>query len=235
MRSGQNDTSMVRCAAFSSFSTIAVTPGYTVLRSTRCWPSRSWSSRPSITLMHGCRVGVQVLVDRRADDDDDVLGVRSRPRLRWSTSSRSVGMSRSSASSASRSKNGILPARHAVDRERRRGRTASPPTRSRREPDPAEDRRVRNRRRLRRLVKKAMPATSPVAPTEPGCLATDGSKEPPPWEGLRASVGERAGTGSRAAARASGVRRYRRVSRRDAGSRLRNENGKNRGTTSRTL
>ena len=38
------------CAArpLTSCSTIAVTPGYTVLRSTRCWPSRSWSSRPSI-------------------------------------------------------------------------------------------------------------------------------------------------------------------------------------------
>ena len=31
---------------------------------------------------HGLRVGVEVLVDRRADDDDDVLGVRDHRRVR---------------------------------------------------------------------------------------------------------------------------------------------------------
>ena len=51
-----------------------MTPGYTVLRRTSSWPSRRWSTQPLERARDGLRVGVEVLVDRRADDHDDVLG-----------------------------------------------------------------------------------------------------------------------------------------------------------------
>ena len=62
-------------------STIAVTPGYTVLRRTRIWPSRRWSSISSIARSTNFGIRVEMLVDRGPDDDDDVLGLTPRRRV----------------------------------------------------------------------------------------------------------------------------------------------------------
>ena len=67
----------------SSFSVSAVTPGWTVLRSTSSWPSRRCSTHSSIACGTAREVRVEVLVDRRADDDDDVLGRARRWPGRW--------------------------------------------------------------------------------------------------------------------------------------------------------
>ena len=56
-----------------SRSTIRVTPGNTVLRRMRSWPSTSWSATASTALDHRLGIGIEVLVDRRPDDDDQVL------------------------------------------------------------------------------------------------------------------------------------------------------------------
>ncbi len=48
IRSGQKLTSSTLPCLVSSRSTRAVTPGYTVERITRCWPSRRWSTMSSM-------------------------------------------------------------------------------------------------------------------------------------------------------------------------------------------
>ena len=73
MRSGQNATSTSRPSSRDSRSTIAVTPGYTVLRSTRSWPSRSSGTMSAIAFGTAHEIGVEVLVDRRADHDHHSL------------------------------------------------------------------------------------------------------------------------------------------------------------------
>ena len=63
-------------------------------------------------VQHELRIGVEVLVDRRADDDHDVLGVRTRSSGSMVASSRSVATRPlEHLVGVALSKNGILPAR----------------------------------------------------------------------------------------------------------------------------
>ena len=75
MRSGQNATSMSRPRSPTKRSTNAVTPGYTVLRSTSSWPSCSDGGDVGDRRRHRVEIRVEVLVDRGADDDDHVFHV----------------------------------------------------------------------------------------------------------------------------------------------------------------
>ena len=73
IRSGQKATSMDLPSRSISRSTIRVTPGNTVLRRMRICPSTSWSATASMALDHRLGIGIEVLVDRRADDHDQML------------------------------------------------------------------------------------------------------------------------------------------------------------------
>ena len=82
MRSGQNDTSIVRVPRLEQLrSTIAVTPGYTVLRRMRMLAVAELVEQSLDRPQDEPRVRVEVLVDRRADDDHDVLGLADRRRV----------------------------------------------------------------------------------------------------------------------------------------------------------
>ena len=110
---------------------------------------------------HELRIGVEVLVDRRADDDARRARPRRRRRDRSSPSSRSVAIRRSSSSSAPSSQNGIFAAADAVDRVGVAVVERDRQARRRPAPDRAGARRDRTHRRSPRPVKTT--SFSPVA------------------------------------------------------------------------
>ncbi len=107
-----------RCRAPSRAAAAAgarLVPGKTVLRRIRIWPSRRWSRAAVEHAVDGGEAGVEVLVDRRADDHHQECGTRLIASGRSSTRSRPVGSTRRSISSAPSSKKGISPARMLLD------------------------------------------------------------------------------------------------------------------------
>jgi len=74
IRSGQNATSMLTPRAAIIFSTRAVTPGKTVERRMRSWPSRSQGAQPPRARGIAVWSGLRCSSTGGAEDDDDVLG-----------------------------------------------------------------------------------------------------------------------------------------------------------------
>ena len=118
MRSGQNDTSMSRLAGDEHLLDHRGDARVHGAAQDEVLPVAELVEQTFDREPHELRVGVEVLVDRRADHAARRARPPTRPSGRSVASSRSVAMSRSSISSASRSENGILPARHPVDRVR---------------------------------------------------------------------------------------------------------------------
>jgi len=104
MRSGQNATSMSRPRSPTSRSTSAVTPGYTVLRSTSSWPSCSDEAMSAIAAGTALRSGLRcssigvpmttITCSTSPITSDDVLARRRPDAINVGSSSAAPGSSK---------------------------------------------------------------------------------------------------------------------------------------------